>query len=956
MKKNNAYGRQSDLLEFPGSPDTHPQLCLHSCHLASFILLIAWLGPWAGGFAQDTFKIKLSDQQHGLDELIWGTRDRNYIDDYSVLGELNLTLKSGTHELVSMSTQDLPVDIINHTSENIHIAFKTDQGISLTENFRFTERSLLWEIEIKNHSEEDIQLTDLYFPLPIGGLDEDIPAKENLNYHKSVNGHSSFAYWVPYSGEGEVLLMTMMEGTSLEYFTYDSTYNLYIYSSTAVDSVNDTWRIPSSQTRIPAGGLKQYGFKFQLIPHMENLREALHKEGCLDVRIVPGMTLPVDLTARCAIRVKGAIQNIIAEYPERTRISAIEKGADDYKLFNISSNKLGENLITLHYGKGKIAYLDFFVTEPLETLIKKRSDFITNKQQHRDTSKWYDGLYSIWDMENAELLSPENKQQLPDYVVGGSDDPSNSKPMYVSEKNIVYPDENEIAALEYYEKHFVWGGLQRTDTEYPYPYGIYGSENWYENRSGYISRGKEGKKDTLFGYNSGGLGKERMWRTFDYTTHLAIYYNLYVIARDNPHLVHYLDADGYLERAYRTAMAFFEVPYNIYMGKMWNFNGWTDWAYKQGNFHERYLLDIIEAMEQTGKTEEADALRREWEKKVKYFIYDDPWPFGSEMFVDRTAFESSYYIGEYAKENTMQPQEQLWYDKNKEVWYSHANISDSATDVYLTKQLVSNLALRGVLEPTYYLMGSAQVGLHTLDYMSQMGGAALIDYARKFSTTPYDLINIGYNSMLSSWALMNTGNEKEGYGYWFPNPKNDGAVGWTFAQVQKGTTWWKHIKCKRGAWRYCGEIDHGLTAGIHDLSTIIIDDPVFGMVAYGGVLTVHHDAVKVIPHDGVRRRLYLLNKEKKVFMELKEDGFAKGEAITFSNNLDTIEFTIENRNGLAHHSSMTIQNLAPGNYQLTVNDHLEGNLSLKEEMPALDLQIPLEVEPTRVKLVKSLEN
>lgn len=106
-----------------------------------------------------------------------------------------------------------------------------------------------------------------------------------------------------------------------------------------------------------------------------------------------------------------------------------------------------------------------------------------------------------------------------------------------------------------------------------------------------------------------------MWRTFDYTTHFAIYYNLYRIAEDNPEMVSYLDADGYLERAYRTAMAYFEVPYNILMGKQWAFHGWTDWAYKQGNFHERYLLDIINALQQKGRLKDAAKLRREWEKR-----------------------------------------------------------------------------------------------------------------------------------------------------------------------------------------------------------------------------------------------------------------------------------------------------------------------------------------------------
>ena len=159
-----------------------------------------------------------------------------------------------------------------------------------------------------------------------------------------------------------------------------------------------------------------------------------------------------------------------------------------------------------------------------------------------------------------------------------------------------------------------------------------------------------------------------MWRTYDYPTHFTIYYNLYKIAKNYPYLVSYLDAKGYLERAYRTAMAYFEVPYSIFMGKQWAIKGWSDWAYKIGNFHERYLLYIMQALKEEGKNHAAEKLRKEWEKKVLYMIYDDPWPFGSEMFVDRTAYESSYYVAEYAKNNKLVPQEQLWYDKNKHKW------------------------------------------------------------------------------------------------------------------------------------------------------------------------------------------------------------------------------------------------------------------------------------------------
>ena len=80
-------------------------------------------------------------------------------------------------------------------------------------------------------------------------------------------------------------------------------------------------------------------------------------------------------------------------------------------------------------------------------------------------------------------------------------------------------------------------------------------------------------------------------------------------------------------------------------------------------------------------------MRREWEKKVTYMVYEDPWPFGSEMFVDRTAFESSYYVAEYAKLNPIKPEEQFWYDKNRKKWYSYTSFDTSMIDRFMQNQL-----------------------------------------------------------------------------------------------------------------------------------------------------------------------------------------------------------------------------------------------------------------------------
>ena len=104
----------------------------------------------------------------------------------------------------------------------------------------------------------------------------------------------------------------------------------------------------------------------------------------------------------------------------------------------------------------------------------------------------------------------------------------------------------------------------------------------------------------------------------------------------------------------------------------------------------------------------------------------------------------------------------------------------------------SGLAVRGWLEPAYYLLGSDFTGSSdtgALSYMANMGGWGILDYGLRFAPEPWDWLQLGYASYLSSWALMNTGRADTNYGYWFPGPENDGASGWQFMTAKFGRAW-----------------------------------------------------------------------------------------------------------------------------------------------------------------------
>ena len=120
-----------------------------------------------------------------------------------------------------------------------------------------------------------------------------------------------------------------------------------------------------------------------------------------------------------------------------------------------------------------------------------------------------------------------------------------------------------------------------------------------------------------------------------------------------------------------------------------------------------------------------------------------------------------------------------------------------------------------------------------------MGGWAVQDYALNYAQNPVPYLRLGYASYLSSWALLNSGTAESNYGYWFPGKENDGGAGGGFEPRPWGRAWLGNKEMGRGSWWYSGEIDLGFSAALRMAATIVSEDPVFGLFAYGGDLSVY---------------------------------------------------------------------------------------------------------------------
>jgi hypothetical protein len=814
------------------------------------------------------------------------------------------------------------------------------QDLRVSEKFQLQGDALVWTISLQNNTDHPIEIGDLGVPLKFNTQyvwDKTETYTKRVIPHSFIGGNGSFIFWMRTNSEGPYLVMAPTADTSLEYFDqsrFDRGYTAYIHSAAAADELHakgGTWRLPNTRLTLApkgqSGDSTSNGFRFRWADDYAGVRQVLYEEGLFDVNVVPGMTVPTDLTTMFSLHTHNAIQSVVPEFPEQTKIDNAGEPQKDVHVYKVHFSHLGENLLKVDYGNGRYLSLEFFITEPLETLFKKRASFMVTHEQHRDPSKWYNGLFSQWDMKHQILRSPDDLDGLQSYAVA-CDDPALGKAPYIAAKNVFFPSQPEIDAVEYYIKNYVWGGLQQTEKE-PYPYAIYGIPNWKVNR--------DSPKDDP-------SGKKHIWRIYDYPHVVLLYYRMYQVAKFYPSMTKYLDADAYLERAFGTAKAFFTVPMEIVK--------WS--AYDTGTYNEVVIPDLIQALDESGHKDQAAWLRAAWEKKVEHFINDHPYLFGSEYPFDSTGFESTHAFAKYAIGHVLQPGQTAPASAPADDFRRVVKYDDASE--FLNEQMKLNLACRGWLETAYFDLGSdyraSGNASYTLSYMAQMGGWGVVDYALYDAQDPATYMRLGFASYLSSWALLNSGTPESNYGAFYPGKDNDGGASGGYEPRPWGRAWLGNKEMGRGPWWYDGEIDLGFSGALRTAATVVVDDPIFGLFAYGGDLQKKENLAEVIPMDGLRTRFHILRGSQRVHILLERDGFAKNQPVTFDSDLAKISFTLENRASGKHETQIALAGLPAGTYRVTA-----GNRSLQKIKSGAgenqQIAIPVDSGATRVTITRT---
>ncbi len=845
------------------------------------------------------------------------------------------------------------------------------RDLAVTVSFNAQGGQLDWKIALANQTAAPIEVGDLAV---LTQMAEGTPGRrgdiytQKLLRHSLIAGNGSWMYWARSNGVGPYLLMTPVGATGLEYFDNSGGYppnsagrggrgGFTPYIHATVNNVADmqrareagreqAWRLPLTSLKLAPRGSNgsevTYQFRLQWVPGVQGVRDALYDDGKVDTVVVPGMTLPVDLPAMIALRTRNHIDAVEPEFPGKTSVAYLGDKGKDTHLYKVKFGKLGENLLKVRYGGGQWTTLEFFVTEPLETVVQKRSRFLVEKMQHMDSTKpWYGG-YGDWDQLKQVLRNPEDRDRLSPWLTDSSDDAGNARPAYVAGVNAFFPTAEGVASVERYVRYYLFndykdgkGGMQMTEKE-AYPFGIYGTfDNWWQHRAS-----PDAPPDT---YEPGNPNRQRdwtvlhrdhLWRIYDYPHIVNMYHRLYQIGKFYPEMLHWKTSAQYLELAYRTAVAYWTVPFAT---RNWSANS-------VGTMNEACIEDLIYSLEEEGRQEWANQLRSLWETKVAHFVLNTPNLYGSEFAFDSTGFESTQAFARYALRNAgkhhVDPPAFAVGPGRGEI-PDFSKVTPEAARKFADFQMQLNVNDRGWPETAYYQLGTDYRGStsYLQSYMSHLGGWGVLDWGLHFSDKPADYLRLGYASALSAWCLVNSGTAESGYGYWYPNKANDGATGGGFIPEVWGRGWIGKTM-PRGAWHYSAEEDVGYVGSLRTLATVVVKDPVFGDYAYGGILTRAGNAAQVIARDGLRMRLHVIRDGQRLHLLFDNDGFAAEQPVTIADDLRNISFRIENRAKRPHDAHLRISGMPSGNFAISINGSRVATFSGSDQEQIIRVPLP----------------
>ena len=763
------------------------------------------------------------------------------------------------------------------------------QGVDIESTYSLHRDEIHWNFSLRNTSKDTLFIGDLGFPMVLNtstflgtattGLNhrsvknEKFLNENTFKTHFNAAGHSSCYMAVRHGGVGDCLMIVPSGDTFIEAIGSEGEYGhesmmpakgplVFLRSKTAA---RKPYENQATDLILSPGEQKQFHFRFLRVKNFRKLKDTMFRIGKIDMKVAPGMVIPTDGEGKLLIRCLKPIRRI--DMDNGIRIE--ETGSmGSFTTCKIRVSREGELKVRIDYGDDEWTSLVFYGTPPLEELMFKRADFIRKNQQVKDRNDPVQYSFRSWDNGLERLVDNEMDPGLGTIDIGGSDDRCFAPPLFLSAKNILFPAQDEIDALDDFVEKFLYGKLQDKDT-FTVKTSLLDSQETYEACKG--TKAFEQLERFLIEDDDGNESQWRDWsyhtRPYNYPHAYNIYYNMYRIAKFSGCKTSRY-ANEYLLFAFRTAMALYLD--STYDGNI-AYRGYSN--FEQGNFSESHaplgsfgLPDILKALEDEGMGKERTELFEMIEKRSKHFVSEE-YSFCNEFLL--------------AGANT-----------NHGAAYTYAKIIDNEN---LKNTIVRMIMTTKGPFPRWYHYGALSNFIG--NYMTSLQAVPLLD--RYETTGDDDLLQMAYGSFLGHWCCV----DSKGRGH--------NSMEWRFNPVGRDDPRYNYYVNDA----LSGELGVGLNCNLRFLGAALAIDEHFGLTGYGCSASETDDSYKLEPWSGFGFKAYVFPLGVKL-----ESINLKIKALEIGKSADFAEITMAETVPEIKEGAVLLKGLTPGEAIVSVDD------------------------------------
>lgn len=469
---------------------------------------------------------------------------------------------------------------------------------------------IVWELEIKNTGRKTIEIGELGFPLALnnfydgfGWTDEQLKRlwTSRLYLHQFIGGAASYLFAQRMTSEPPGLLIFPGENTGWEFsmhvqgslstpHQWEGIPVVYVHSRATMDREgwNSWWNQHTSLILEPGDSRK---FEMRFIPadrdKQDGVNQTLALCGRPAIKVLPSAVAPYEVGIGVEIQGVRPTRFFVTKDAE-TETDVDEEGGFCF----VKPREPGPIRVSFEDNKGRLSHVHLMFTERIEDLIRKRAQWIQKNQVFQDpTSRLHQGILMA-NYESATVVTdPE------EYTISSGLECALADALFLAEKNSLYPDRQEILAVDN-----MIGEFLQDDIQNPSNMAV----------ASYLDTAKGGA--SYFG------------RPMAYPAVFNLYHAMYKVAKtygeakQRPHT--------YLRWAAETATAMFRF-------------GWRNYVRTVGVLGYSQVYQILIDLQKEQMTEEYKALFSLVENKAKEMVKQE-YPYAGESVLDTSGFEEVY--------------------------------------------------------------------------------------------------------------------------------------------------------------------------------------------------------------------------------------------------------------------------------------------------------------------------